>query len=563
MADEFTTLHEFDMCSAGVITQTLKKSFEGVRTPSADYEEQLLTVGPITRAIGPFNQGYSLGSVRLSLHNTSREYSILGEGRFIGRDHRLKFGNVDDGLAAARQIFAGRTVDYSIGNGVCSFDCRDTGADRFYNPVRVFAKTVTASVFPDLPAGEPEVLANIIYGDISTNGGNMFGAGPVPCRLIDADAGGKWRYLVSQHVCKSVDVVYVYGEVFGAGRTITTASYAGITMQVIDFNADPRDPDRPNEIEVTVLVKGITDNGTSGGTLITNPVEQRDHFLQNFAGWDSSEIDSSLSTIAAAAGDDNILGGSSAPYSTAWIVTGDIQTRVIDILNKLTDGVLLYTWMTTENRVGAFLLTLTEATTAHVPAFSVSDGGEILRGSFSVTGNRGGVYSGIDYQRVYNWTLDRYAVTAQDATAMPIRRTAPFVHTSRTAPVRHTSRTAPLPYSTSSSASSRIVGDTDTPDAPSRLVSLECVADPNTAISVATVYGLFADGRVQFATFDLPPEYILNDAADLNGYVGVTHWQGISAEGGYDEAVFRIVRTEASVQPKSKKLRLMCMKLAS
>jgi hypothetical protein len=91
---------------------------------------------------------------------------------------------------------------------------------------------------------------------------------------------------------------------------------------------------------------------------------------------------------------------------------------------------------------------------------------------------------------------------------------------------------------------------------------MEYVADENTAISVASVYGKLADGRVRFASFDLPPSYILNTAADLNRYVGVTHWQGIAADGlGYRNAAFRIVRTETFLQPRDKKLRITAMRL--
>lgn len=566
MAEEFATVQELDLTIGGVVVHQLHKSFEGIRTPSTDYEEGLIRVGSIFRAIGPFEQGYSLGSCSIQIHNTDQEQSVLANNyRLIGREQRIKFGRLSSGLAAMRQIFTGKNVDYSVGNAMATYDVRDTGADRFFQQLRLFAKTLSAGVFGDLPAGRPEVLVNIIYGDISTNGGNMTGAGPVPCWLIDDDATGKWRYVVAQHVCKSVDAVYVYGVLAAtAGFTysVTTASYDGVTMTVIDFNTDPRTTTRPNEIEVTCLVKGITDDGTSGGTLLTNPVEQRNHFLTNYAGWDSSEIDSTLSTAAIAAATANMLNGASAPIKTAWIVGFDLNTKIVDILNKLTANALLYTWMTTTGKVGSYILTLTEATTAHSPEFSVSDGGEILRGSFSVRGNRGSVYSSIEFQRVFNWTLGRYAVQYSGSVPVLTGRIAPMPHSTRVAPLPHTTRVAPLRYTSTPTDLSNL-GDSDTPDAPAKLISLEMVADENTAISVASVYAMFADGMVRFITFDLPAEYILASEADLNHYCAVTHWQGLSSSGGYVNEVFRIVRTEAFVQPKEKKLRLTCLGLAT
>ena len=173
-ADEYTTLWEFDLTSGGIVTQTLHKSIEGIRTPSADYEDQLRQVGTITRQIGPFEQPYSTGNCSVTLANENLEFSKLAAGqRFIGRNQRLKFGLIKNGLAAMRLMFPGRCLDWSISNGLASFECRDTGADRFNTPLRSFAKTLNPTVFPDLPGGRPEVLINIIYGDNATNGGNM------------------------------------------------------------------------------------------------------------------------------------------------------------------------------------------------------------------------------------------------------------------------------------------------------------------------------------------------------------------------------------------------------
>lgn len=560
--DEYTTLTEFALTSGGSELLRIYKSFEGIRTPSADYEQGMLSAGRIVRAIGPGAEPYSVGQLQVEYHNTDRQYSILKDGyRFRGRKHYVRFGRVEDGLAATRQLFVGAVEDWSIANGRINFSLKDTGIDRFKKPLREALGTINSATFPDLPAGRPEVLINIIYGDISTNGGNMIGAGPIPCYLIDADASGKWRYLVAGHVCKSVDTVYVYGISTGAGFTVTTATYGGELMQVIDFDADPRDAARPNEIEVTVLAKGITDNNSPGGNLITNPVEQLEHFLLNYAGWSAAELDSALFDAAITASNANMLNGVAAPYAGSFLVHGDVNKRVLDVLNEMTRSFLLYIYVTTENKVGTFILTLTEASSPAAPAFSVTDGGEILRGSFRVYGNRD-VYSSIQYQRVFNWTLGRYAVTAAGSVSIPVLRSFPLEHSTRTMPLAHTTRTFPMSYDAGATASLEL-GDDDTPDAPAKLVSLEYVADEDTAISVATVYSLLAAEAVEFCEFELPCEYLLEDAADLNHYCGVTHWQGISGTGGYTTAVFRIVKTEASIMPKQKRLRCTGIKLAA
>lgn len=563
-SDEYTTLSEFALEVSGVETQRIYKSFEGIRTPSADYEQGMLSMGPIVRGIGPTSEPYSVGQLQVEEYNTDRQYSILKNGsRFRGRKRYVKFGRIADGLAATRQLFVGSLDDWSINSRArVTFSYKDAGIDRFKKPLRETLNTVKSSVFPDLPAGRPEVLINVIYGDISTNGGNMIGAGPVPCYLIDPDATGKWRYLVAGHVCKSVDTIYVYGSsTHGITTAVSTQTYGGRSMTVIDFNSDPRDAARPNETEVTVLVKGITNDGTTGGTLITNPVDQLEHFLVNYAGWDAAELDSTLFDAASAAAAANLLEGAAAPYKGALLISGDVNRRVIDVINEMTRSWLLYVWMTTENKVGTFLLTLSEAQNPGAAAFAVTNA-EVSRGSFRVYGNRD-VYSAIDYQRVYNWTLREYAFSTVGASSsVNVQRTFPIEHSGRTFPLAHSGRTFPLAYD-AGSLSTVDLGDEDTPDAPSRLVSLEYVADEDTAISVATVYSMLASEHVQFAEFDLPSEYLLEEAADLNRYVSLTHWQGISSTGGYSNVTFRIVKTEAYLMPHQKRLRLTGIRLAA
>lgn len=562
MGDEYTVLSEFALESGGTETTRIYKSFEGVRTAAADYEQGLLSAGRIVRSIGPGAEPYSVGQLQIEEYNDERSYSALKQSyRFRGRKRYIKCGTIANGLAATRQLFVGSVEDWTIDSGGrVRFTHKDAAIDRFKKPLRDTMGTVSVAVFPNLPPGQRERLIPHIYGDISTNGGNLAGAGPCPCFLIDENAAGKWRYVVAGHVCKEVTTVFKYGIVMASGFTLTTVNYGGRLMQVIDFNLDPRDPSRPDELEITVLAKGITTDGTAAGTLIENPVEQVRHFLTNYAGWDAAELDTGLFAAASSAADANQLFTLPAPYKTGVCIVDDgIDRRVLDILNEYTRSALLYVWMTTAGKVGVFLLTATEATNPAAPAFYVSER-EILRGTFRVMGNRD-VYSSISYQRVYNWTLDQYSTGASGSFAVPVMRAFPLAHTDRVFPKPHTSRTFPVPFDAGATGDLNL-GDADTPDAPARLVSLQYVADEDTAVSVATVHGMLADERVQFVEFELPAEYLLNPAADLNRYVAVTHRQGIGIS-GYHDTVFRIVRTEASIMPRAKGLRCTAIRIAA
>lgn len=560
--DEYALLSEFALEASGTELLRIYKSVEGIRTPDADYEQGLLSASPIVRSIGPTSEPYSVGQMQIEEYNIDRQYSILKNGyRFRGRKRYIRFGRIADGLAAARQLFVGSLEDWSINSSArVNFSYKDAGIDRFKKPLRETLNTLNSGVFPDLPSGREETLINLIYGEITQ--GNMIGAGPIPCSLIDADAGGKWRYLACGAVMKSVDTTFVYGDsAHGITTTVSTQTYGGRSMTVVDFDSDPRDPDRPNEVEVTILGKGITDDGTTSGAVITNPVEQLRHFLTNYAGWDASELDTDLFDAASAAADANLLAGVSAPYLGAFLINGALTKRVIDVLNEMTRSWLLYIWMTTENKVGTFLLSLTEAANPGAPAFAVSNA-EVVRNGFRVYGNRD-VYSDINYRRVFNWTLERYAVTASsESGSIPITRSFPIAHTSRVFPLPHDDRVFPVAYDAGSSTLIDL-GDPDTPDAPARLVELEFVADPDTATSIATVYGMLASEFVQFCEFELPPEYLLNTGADLNRYVSITHWQGISGTGGYEDATFRIIRTEATIMPKTKRLKCVGIRIAA
>lgn len=549
--DEYAALLEFALTSGGTEVQRIYKSFVGVRTPSADYEQGWISSGMITRAIGPGAEPYSIGHLTTQLHNTNREFSKLKDAqRFRGRKQTVKYGRIQDGLAEFRTLFVGAVDDWRIGNSVASFTLKDAGIDRFRQLLRNAIGTVNTSIFPDLPAGRPEVLIPLVYGDFSTNGGNMTGAGPLPCHLIDADAAGKWRYLACGDVMQSVDTVYVYGEVLGSGFTVTTATYGGRDMTVIDFDADPRDPDRPNETEVTIAGKGIVDEFA---VLYVNPTQQLRHFLITYGGWnEGSEFHGSLWANA-------LNDAGNAQYKTACYIGGDPDwQRIIDVINEFTRSVLLYIWMTPDNLLGAYILTLANAQNPPAAAFSV-DETAILKKSFSCFGNRD-VFSSISFQRVYNWTLGRFAVVTEGATSIAVLRSVPLPHTDRTFPVAYEDRTFPMDYDAGTTGDLDL-GDADTPEAPARVVPLKYVADEDTAIAVATVYAMLGAETVQFCEFELPPEYLLNEAADLNRYVAVTHWQGISDAGGYVNALFRIVRTETSIEPKHTRIRCTGIRL--
>lgn len=539
-----------------------KFSFEGLRAPDQFYPADIVSMGPIRRAIGPVNESYSVGNVAVGLINRARRFSALKATEvFKGTRLRAYFGSIADGLAAMFPTFAGSVETYRISNGVLTLNARDMGFDRFKQPLHATLKTLNATIFPDLPTGQPEVLIPVIYGDVSTNGGNTREGAPIPCYRIDDDAGsGKPRYVIAQHVCKSVDAIYVYGVLLGSGYAVSNPTYDGVQMTVVDFDVDPKDADRPNEMEVTALVKGMTDDGTTGGNLIENVAEIDEHLMLNYAGWSASELDSTLYTAAVDAADDNLYAGVSSPYVGCLVICGDINQDWFGINQSITESWLMYKYMTTANQLGVYLLTNTVAETALTPDVTVTDKKDVAATSFEVSGNPN-VYSAIHYQWVFNFAFGKFVSSRVTTATTTIARKAPVTSAYRKAPVTSSYRKAPVEF-IGGTTTGATVAETSVADARPILHRLHYVSDNDTARNVAETYKLLALEGVEFASFDLPARYI--GTIDLNDAVAITHWQGIASDaGGYVEAVFRIVALETYQQPSQKRLRCTGIKLAA
>ncbi|MCI0362925.1 MAG: hypothetical protein L0219_03535 [Phycisphaerales bacterium] len=322
--------------------------------------------------------------------------------------------------------------------------------------------------------------------------------GGVPCYRI-----GTTQYLVCRHVCKSIVAVYKYGVAQGSGFTAGTITVQGRTMQVINFSVDPKDANRPNEIEITADVQGTTDDGTTSGNLITLPARQLENYLLKEAAVLTGELSAAHFTAAASAQTtDGYLG-------SAWI--GDETPNHLEVIARFSTSFIMPFFLT---RTGLFAVSQLTANgifglSGTFP--SLTDQHDVLRESFRVLSNEE-VASLLDYSYKRDWATQAWQTIDEQKNIKELVN---------------------------------LGGEIREPQ------EMYYVGDQATANRVAAVRLLVSAENQQFAEFDLPIEY---HYLDLNDVVLVTHHLGLGPN-GYVAAPFRLVSLEVTLQPTEARVR--------
>lgn len=499
-------------------TGTEYYSFEGVGTPDHWYEPLVETVGEIQRESPIFGDEYRVSDVNITLIN-DQQYFTKKKGTpasFYGRTIRILYGDALDGAARMLPIFTGKIYKWANNErGQFTIQARDFSFDRYRRHVHTTARILEAAVFPDIPVGGEPRLVPIVYGDCCVDPNVDLATydlgGPIPCYLIDTDAGGKWRYVVAQHICQSVDYVFVYGvKTSAANYTVTNATYDGVSMTVLDFNADPRQSNRSSELEITAAAKGVTDTGLLSGTLLTDPVDVMEHFLLNYASTSSSEIDSATKSVARAA-------SAAAGYACALAIV-DKDSPYSEVIARWCQSFLGSVFVTRDSKIGLFVKTTAAPPT---PTVIFTADIEMIQDSFSVESNET-VASELQYGYMYNYPRDFFG-RQPDLT---------------------------------------ITGqETALGSAISRQVDLYYVRDSATALAVANSHADLLKESVEFQKVDLTPDQFL--IVDLNSFVGMTHWQGVAASGGYSGVTVRVYAVGLQPTPTEMKIHAESVKLSA
>ena len=411
-----------------------------------------------------------------------------------------------NGIDNFTTVFTGKITGADVDlAGNYNFNIRDASFDRFRVPIDGVLNLID---FPDMPPRQNPVLAPIIYGDVSSEDSSDIGA--VPCYLVTQQ--NPYRYLVAQHACKSIDNVYLYGSLVDPGDySVTESAINGKIYTFIDFTSDQRDSTRPNEYEITADVQGRTDDGTSSGNLISDPVEALQDFLLNFTNTLSGEVDSTAFTAAAA------LSIAASYLIGAWI--GDASMTIMDAINNWSQSFMIQFFV---NRSGLFSVSILIADSFYsLPGgyTELTDDDDIIRQSFRLSSNKD-LASILQYSYSFRWQEYLYEFVADQEEEDEEENIGQSI-----------TRQDDYPY----------------------------VRDSATAHKVSATKLLFLREDLQFAYFDLP---ITHYNIDLNDYVCVTHFRGPSSDGtGYSSEIFRILSLTLDFEPTRMRIAAYAVKI--
>ncbi len=391
MAHEKITLVQIELD-----TGTRYYSFEGI---SADrfYEPKVRGIDSIIRQTSWGNQiGFRISGTVVRLNNADKEFSTLkAQTPFRNRTVNILFGDSGDDITEFTCVFSGKIVDWNLkSNGIVELRVNDAIFDKIKRKLGGFLDAGDIG-FTNMPSDDQTRLKTIVYGNV--NSAAFSGTGDIPCYLIDPAVGqANFRYFVARHICKEVTNVYKYGVLLSASAW--TAFDDG-TNQFIDITVDPQDVDRPDEFEVTADVQGTTDDGTASGTLITNPVDQLDHYLRNYVGAVSGDIDTASVTKAAAAAVD--LG-----YTSAFAIVASSITHET-VINRFAESFEIRFFV---NRSGKFAITLFFISDIVDPIvlLDITDEEDIVREAFRVEGPKE-VASRLQHNFGYNWAKNFFS----------------------------------------------------------------------------------------------------------------------------------------------------------
>ena len=520
-------------------------SFVSVRSPSVDYLPYILDISPIRREVA-LTGGLSSGECTVRLVNSpvgQDRYFVkkLGSVSARGRKLRVRLVNIEDGYSGKLNVFEGKITGWTVSGGEVTVQARDNRFDEiFQSRISQTVPLINKFNFTGLPlygtgglGTTPLVLAPIVMGRFfDPLSASLYGH-LVPCYLVDtaASPGNAFVYVIG---CRpltdqlNVPVFYRYGQVVAG--TFTTAAYNGTTYAVVTFATEQRSADRTNEIEITAWMNGITEDDGGSSTPILEPVRMLEYLLDTYTSLTTStDFDTTLQTTAKAAStSQGYANEQSSPSGYGSAAFGgliyDMDANWLGIIEKFASSFAMQLYSTRESKLATFVDT-DDAVSAD---FTVDDETDIIRGSFRVRSND-------DVASV----LDFHYLEVPNIIASSEHGEFVFCPAYR------------IPGEKSR------IGDYDV----RKNINLSYVRNAHAATEVVRVFSDYFSSKSQWIDFDLPIRHYRN--VDLNKYIGITHWQGVSSAGGYAAVVARITGIEVHVQPTDLRVSVTAFKKAT
>ncbi len=534
-------------------------SFESIRGQSTYYEDLVTGISTINREVALLGGAMSASTVTVKLYNRDRVFSIKWATVPIkGRVLRVKYVNIADGLSSAIILFSGRITDYSLSNIEFSLKAIDTKYEEiFMNTVGQSIPVIDGTHFDTLISGSATVLVPVVLGYIGISDSIVLSfpalgtaTGDSVAYLVETtDAPGTVFSYVTGAQPQGVSGVntgaklesfYNYGLNYEYGNlslvssvvTRTTKVYNGHTYAVATFPSEQRDVIRPNEMEITGYVNGLLDG--DGVTQIFNPVRAIEFLLESYTSIAASDFDSGLQDIAKAAATSqgyDVLGinfwdGAEFYISALRMAITDLNLKWQDVIERLCESFGMQLYTTREGKLAVFIL---NPNADPAPDLTVTDENDILLNSMVITSNPT-TTSILQYKHDYRYTAGQRGDPA--GTGQLFLKNPEYV----------------IPGERTQLGNF----DTRTP------VNLWYHGSEIRGVDVARAYADYYRSGSQLIEFDLPIQFFRK--VELNRYIGITHWQGVSSTGGYDNVTARIYGIETIVTPTSAHIHVKCFK---
>jgi hypothetical protein len=471
-------------------------SYEGISAPGAWWKDAVISIGEFSREVPVLPGEARISDATVILDNTDLEFSKLkATESFRNTRFIIRHGDSSQGAAGLTTVFTGEIANYNLSEGQCVFSVRDITYDRFRENM---AGAFTITDFPNLPREHLGKLIPIIYGR-NTHVEVPAPRGVVPAYLVDPAVGGtKYVYVLARHPCQAVLEVFHYGVLLAPGTyEVATQTFGPYNCQVLRFTTDMEPESVPGEVAIAANVEGIA----QAGVLVENPVTQFRDVLTSYMGLFQSELDDQSWDLCRISLQD---------YKGACVIDGE-EVPKQEIIARFQTSTNLFLQATRFGTFGLYALKLDhELPLINLPTFSDED--DVLRGTFSVTGYPDPV-SRLVYQYSWQWAFGYF-----------LRR----------------------PHHIDDDEQDKLGRDVR------ETVDLWYVRDDFTAAATATRRHDYSKQTVQLVRFDLPERFF---GLELNDHFLLTHWEGISADGGgYQNVRCRITGLRHQLQPDSMKL---------
>lgn len=307
-----------------------------------------------------------------------------------------------------------------------------------------------------------------------------------------------------------------YGVRVPVKKVLQTETFGDHTISIISFASDQRDPNRPDEPEITLFESGIRTGG-DGTDAILNPVTAKQEFMLGYGGftsgdlftasWTQAEADAVTQHLA-----DDISDGV-APASLGALIVDSSASRKSEI-EKFDRSFGLITFVNRSGLIGTLVSSISDDPAS---TLSVDDERHVLQGTLGID----------DAQQV--------------ATSLHL----PFASDYRGQLTR-------IPPNYQIPGALTALSLTGTGNELVYPIELPHCRRIGTVVNVARAYAEYLHPKSEWLSFELPIRFF--NQLEIGDHIDLTHWRGISETGGYTEAVMRVLGVSVMFDPSRPRL---------